>query len=119
MKQHDAPPQDDDVVAQGFGLREVVGAEQRRPSAHRGREVLVDLVRGDRIEADRRLVEEQQLGLGEQRGGEDYAALEAPRQLREPFLAMLLETESLERTIDVASSVQTPRELEVLRRREV
>ena len=92
-----AGAQDDDVVAERLSLRQVVRAQQRRAAFHRRAQVVVDLACRDRIEPDGRLVEEQHRGLREQRGGDDDAALEAARELRETLVAVFCQPERLDR----------------------
>ena len=119
VQQHLSAPQDHDVIAERLGLREIMSAQQRGATLHRVREVLVDFVRRERIEADRRLVEQQHLRLGEQGGSQDHTTLETTGELREPLVALLAEAELIDASRHVAPPVETACELEVFERREV
>ena len=63
---------DRDPVAESLGLVDVVGREQDRDlvAVAQVSDHLEQLVADARVEADRRLVEEQHLGLGDERAGD-------------------------------------------------
>ena len=69
---------DDDAVAQALGLFHVVrGVEQRLAATAQRLEVVEDGVAALRIDADGRLVEDQDVGIVDQRGGDVEAPLHA------------------------------------------
>ena len=61
----------------------------------------VELIDFLRVHARRRLVEQQQGGLGRERAGEFEPALLAERQIGRQFIALVREIEELERAVDL------------------
>ena len=63
--------QDRDTVAEALGLLQAMGGEEdRHPALAERVDQLVDLAGGDRVQAGRRLVQEQHLRVAEQRPGQ-------------------------------------------------
>ena len=74
--------------------------EQRRAAVGEAVEELPQVAAQQRIEPDRRLVEDEQVGLAEQRGRErDAGALAAGQPVDDP-VAVLLERDVRERALD-------------------
>ena len=80
---------------------EVVGREQDREAARvQVVEQVQDLVAQARVDAGGRLVHEQQLGLAEQRAGDEDALLLAARQLADVAVAEVLDVQPREDLAD-------------------
>src|SRR5262245_1480188 len=107
---------DRDAVAEAFGLLHVVRREEHRAAGGlEDGDPLPELEPALRIEAGRRLVEEQDLGVPGERAGDGQPLPLAARQLADAGVALLLEREVLEETLRVpAALVEGAEELERL-----
>ncbi len=92
---------DDDAVAQPLGLFHVVRrVEQRLAAAAQLLEVVEDGVAALRIDADGRLVEDQDVGVVDQRGGDVEAPLHAAAEGRRLVLGAIGQADQLQRRVD-------------------
>ena len=94
---------DGDPLAQLVGLGHVVGREQDRPAGDGGLPVddqLADGAGGGHVEAERRLVEEQDPRVVEQAAGEVHLLALAGRQRADPLEALLAEADGLDQLVD-------------------
>ena len=117
---------DDEVVAQLLRLVHVVGRDdQRRPAPLQLVEALPQQVPRLRVEAGRRLVQDDQLRLVDERAGDRQAPLHAAGQRLDLVLGALVELDELEQLVgalagDVAGDVEVARvHLEVLAHRQL
>ena len=97
---------DDDVVGEALGLVEVLRGQQQRGAAVDERvEHLPQLGARPRVEPGGRLVEEQHLRAGDERGGEVEAAAHAARVARHHTVGGVGERELLEQLDGAAAGV--------------
>ena len=87
-----------------------MSAQQRGSSvtAHRVTQQRVDIVCGDRVQPNRRFVEQQHLGFGDERRGEHYPPLVAARQLREHLVAVWAKLEDFLQAYDALDGPGEP-----------
>ena len=99
---------DRDAVAQLVGLGHVVGREEDRPPGHGrlpGEDQLADRAGGGDVEAERRLVEEEDPRVVEQAAGEVHLLALAGRQRADPLLALLAEPDRVDQLVDPPPAV--------------
>ena len=111
---------DDDAVAQPLGLFHVVRrVEQRLAAVAQRLEVVEDGVAALRVDADRRLVEDQHVGIVDQRGGDVEAPLHAAAEELRLVAGAIGEADQLQRRVDALAqqragqAVERAEELEV------
>ena len=95
---------DDEPVAQLLGLVHVVGRQDERHAALlEPVQAVPQQVAGLRVEAGRRLVEEQHVGLVDQRAGDRQAPLHAARQRLDLVVGALGQLGELEQLVGAAA----------------
>ena len=108
-------------VASGSSARRIVRGDDERPRAGELAELAVEKRRALLVEAGVRLVEDEELGLVEQRAAEREPLRHPARVRSHPFAAGLPQPEALEQHADPLASlrhaVEPPEEVEVLERR--
>ena len=99
--QHPAPVDDPDRVGQLLGDREQVGRHQDRHARPGLRhEQVLDDPRAPRVEADQGLVDDQDLGVVDQRGGEDHPLLHPVRVVLGQLVDVVAHLEGLDQLGD-------------------
>ena len=99
---------DRDPVAELVGLGHVVGRQQDRPARDGrlpGEDQLADRAGGGHVEAERRLVEEEDPRVVEQAAGEVHLLALAGRERADPLLALLVEPDRLDQLVDPVPAV--------------
>jgi hypothetical protein len=98
VERHDAPVVDDrDPVAELVGLLHVVRGEEHGPAVVAQLEdALAEVARRLRVEAHRRLVEEQQRGVGEECAGQHEALPHAGAELLDVVVGAVRQVDRLE-----------------------
>ena len=100
---------DRDPLAQLVGLGHVVGREQDRPAGRRrafqSSDELADGAGGGDVEAERRLVEEQDPRVVEQAAGEVHLLALAGGQRADALQALLVQADRLDQLVDPAPAV--------------
>src|SRR2546427_12949888 len=92
---------DRDAVAQALGFLHVVGREQHGPAVRaEPADDFPQLPSRLRIQAGRRLIEEQQLGFADERARDGEALLLAARERHDARLALFLEPDEREHLVD-------------------
>jgi hypothetical protein len=93
---------DHDAIAEALRFHEVVGGDDDRPClvAGEGADQLVDVTCCDGIERRGRLVQEQHLGVVEQRASESEALLHATAESRCPIVGSIRQPEALQDLVD-------------------
>ena len=90
----------DEVRQVGGDAVEVVGGEHdRQPVGVQVVEQVQDLVAGAHVDAGRRLVQQQQVGLAEQRAGDEHALLLAAGQLADVAVGQVADAEPVEHLV--------------------
>ena len=107
---------DRDAVAQPLGLLHVVGGQQdRAPARAKARDQIPELPPRLRIQARGRLVEEQQLGLADQRAGQRQPLALAAGELTDPGLGLLPELDQVDHLAGRrAAPIEAPEETDGL-----
>ena len=103
---------DRDPVAQLVGLGHVVGREEDRPARDRGlpgEDELADRTGRGNVEAERRLVEEEDPRVVEQAAGEVHLLALAGRERADPLLLLLLEPDGVDQLVDPVPAVAARR----------
>ena len=99
---------DRDPVAQLVGLGHVVGRQEDRPAGDRGlpgEDELANGARGGDVEAERRLVEEEDPRVVEEAAGEVHLLALAGREGADPLLLLLVEPDRLDQLVDPVPAV--------------
>jgi hypothetical protein len=107
---------DRDPVAELVGLLHVVGREKDRPAGDRGlprEDQLADGASGGHVQAERRLVEEEDPRVVEQAAGEVHPLTLAGGQGADVLLALLLHPDRVDQLVDPAPAVACRQSVEL------
>ena len=81
-------------------VEEMRGQHDRAPLGHQGEDHVAHLLHAGRVEPVHRLVQDQQLGVPDQTGGDAEALAHAHRVLRHPVVGAMEDAHPLERRLD-------------------